>query len=203
MQRRHKKVRFLALTNYCLTRIVPNPVPLLISIFVLELLLDRPLRVSASQADIQSFHPHETKSIDTSKTLAWIDKSILPRPVFISGRRLSRIIAPQDGARHAARLSGIIVAPNMKCAIFSISGSSKPLVVTEGGIVGDTSVRKIQEFEVLLANGTMLTTRLDPDADHQHTEAGESGGATKSYSVDIDVKAKPLRSSYNQFSHVR
>lgn len=197
------KWRVCTLANYRLTTLVSNPVPLLISIFVLELLLDRPLRVSTSQPDIQSVNLHEAKSIDTSRISAWIDQSILPRPVFVSGRRLSHVIAPQEVVYHAARLSGIIVAPNMKCAIFSISGSSKPLVVTEGGIVGDTSVLKIEQSKVALANGTMLTTHLDPDAGHQHTEVTQSGGATRSYPINTDIKAKPLRSPYNQFSHVR
>jgi hypothetical protein len=203
MERRHSILHFCALVNCWLTRMVSNPVLLLISIFALELLLDRPLGLSTSQADIQSFDLHEKTPIDTSRISAWIGQSILPRPLFVSGRRMSHIIAPRELVHNSARLSGIIVAPNIKCAIFSIPGSSKPLVVTEGGVVGDTSVLIIEQSKVLLANGTMLTTRPALHADRQHADATQSDGSTRSHPVDTDVKAKSLRSAYNQFSHVR
>jgi len=192
-----------ALTKYWRTRMLLKPVPLLTLIFVLELLLDKPLPVSASQADVQTVGLQEEKSIDSSKISAWIDRSILARPLFVSGRRLPHAIAAQDFVDHAFRLSGIIVAPNLRCAIFSISGSSKPLVVTEGGIVGDMSVVKIERLKVQLANGTILATSLSPYAAHQRTGATQPETVTSPSPIDTDLKARALRSSNNQFSHVR
>ena len=76
----------------------------------------------------------------------WI-ATILERPLFDPSRR-----APggADGAAGALRLSGTIVGPAGREAIFEPAGGGKPVVVAEGQPVGGAIVRSIVPGAVLV-----------------------------------------------------
>jgi hypothetical protein len=59
------------------------------------------------------------------------------------------------------RLSGIMIAAGFKRAIFAPDGGGKPLVLTEGESLADTSIRAIEPGSVVLASGEVLHPAYD------------------------------------------
>jgi hypothetical protein len=76
----------------------------------------------------------------------WI-ATILGRPLFDPSRRAS---GGADGAAGALRLSGTIVGPAGRDAIFEPAGGGRPVVVAEGQLVGGAVVRSIVPGAVLV-----------------------------------------------------
>jgi hypothetical protein len=77
-------------------------------------------------------------------TREWI-VAILARPVFSPDRRPVAAMASATGGRRPEglpRLSGVLVGPFGRSAIFAADGG-KPLVVNEGGRIGAWTVRTI------------------------------------------------------------
>lgn len=80
----------------------------------------------------------------------WI-AAILGRPLFDRARR------PPSGTVSSAgalRLSGVIIGPFGRQAIFEPAGGGKPVVVHEGDRVGDSIVRSIGPDLVLVVGGS-------------------------------------------------
>jgi hypothetical protein len=182
---------------------IQNPIPLLILFLLVEIVIDKGPPSSPVHIEFENTKPSGTMSIDKVKVSSWIENSILLRPVFTSGRRLSRLVTAENVVHHVTRLSGIIFAENMRCAIIAVSGVNESLVVTEGSPVGDTYVSKIRPFEIVLANGTVLKTGFDPELDHLHGQTKPSGSPVKSYPSSSAFNAFSLRLSGRQFLHVR
>lgn len=92
----------------------------------------------------------------------WADV-VLARPLFSISRRPPRVEAGGQTAANAgaARLSGILIGPLGRRAIFAPEGGGKPLVVAEGGEVNDSTIRSITPDAVYLASGAVLKPSFD------------------------------------------
>lgn len=77
--------------------------------------------------------------------------TILARPLFNPARRAAAGIARGALAVGLPRLSGIVIDPSGRSAIFAAADQAKPLVVREGGALGEWSVRSIDHEAVTLA----------------------------------------------------
>lgn len=84
--------------------------------------------------------------------------TILARPLFDSTRRAAGVAVTSAGA---LRLSGVIVGPLGRQAIFEPTGGGKPVVVREGERVGNDVVRSIGPDLVLMV-GTDGARALRP-----------------------------------------
>jgi hypothetical protein len=110
-------------------------------------------------------------------TDAWA-RAILARPLFSIGRRPPKIAPPRSTGTQEGipRLSGIMIAAGFKRAIFAPDGGGKPLVLTEGEALADTSIRAIEPGAVVLASGEVLHPAYDknrvPSAPAQYMPAG-------------------------------
>jgi hypothetical protein len=91
----------------------------------------------------------------------------LARPLFSPSRRPSSQAVTAAAAAPFAdlpRLSGILVTPTGRSAIFAPSGGGKPVVATEGSTLGTYVVRSIEPEQVTLA-GPKGTRVLHPAFD--------------------------------------
>jgi hypothetical protein len=92
----------------------------------------------------------------------------LSRPLFSATRRPAERAAPDrpaDPELTNVRLTGIVVEPDQRTAIFAVQGA-KPLVRTEGETVNDWHLDSIAPHEVTLTGPTGTTTlelKSDPN----------------------------------------
>jgi hypothetical protein len=94
-------------------------------------------------------------------TEAWAS-AILARPLFSISRRPPKVAAGRNAAVDGMpRLSGIMIAPGIRKAIFAPEGGGKPVVLGEGATLADTSIRTIEPGEVILASGQVLRPMYD------------------------------------------
>ena len=92
--------------------------------------------------------PTETASDQARR---W-EAAILARPLFNPDRRPSaQALAGSGEAAGLPRLSGIMITPTGRHAIFASTTGGKPDVVAEGGSVGGYLVEAISPGEVMLA----------------------------------------------------
>jgi hypothetical protein len=98
---------------------------------------------------------------DSRDTDDWAD-TVLERPLFTIGRKPPKPPAPghQAGGAGLPRLSGIMITPFGRRAIFMPEGS-KPMVLAEGAAVGDRTISRIATDKVYLSGDTVLTPTLD------------------------------------------
>jgi len=123
-------------------------------------------------------------------------ETILGRPLFQSDRRLRTgdTVVRDDGK--LPRLTGIVVAPERKVAVFQPFGE-KPKALKEGDAIGGWTIRTIDRRQVVLERngGTMTiepvkdstiagsaigatpqgTTRFDPIPSHSRESSGRTG----------------------------
>lgn len=81
--------------------------------------------------------------------------TILARPLFSASRRPPPIATDKhpDAAPEKARLSGIMIGRFGRWAIFATADGGRPLVLTEGAQVNDSTIRRIDPDRVVLTNG--------------------------------------------------
>jgi hypothetical protein len=92
--------------------------------------------------------PTETASDQARR---W-ETAILARPLFNPDRRpIAQAMAGSGEAAGLPRLSGIMITPVGRHAIFTSMSGGKPVVVTEGGSVGGYLVEAISPGNVVLA----------------------------------------------------
>jgi hypothetical protein len=105
---------------------------------------------------------HEGTRLAVRETDAWVN-AILARPLFSIGRRPPKpaVVRSAGTDEGIPRLSGIMIAAGFKRAIFAPDGGGKPLVLTEGQTLADTSIRSIEPGEVVLASGEVLHPAYD------------------------------------------
>jgi hypothetical protein len=178
-------------------------VPLLTMALLSEVLFDKAPAVYPIQSQSYNGKTTEIKLIDKRWLASWINISILQRPVFSRSRRPPRAMTSAKLAYQTARLSGIIIAPGIRCAILSLPDVAKPVVITEGMAFADTYVRSIKRFEVSFANGIVLRTSFDPNSSRQHREESPVGPSTRHYPVDpnfqtLSLPPSSIRSSLAQ-----
>jgi general secretion pathway protein N len=94
------------------------------------------------------------------------ESAVLARPLFNPDRRpVGQATAAAGEDAGLPRLSGIMITPDGKSAIFAPAGGGKPAVVAEGGSLGGYVVRTISLDEVVLA-GPDGSHSLTPTLDH-------------------------------------
>jgi hypothetical protein len=100
--------------------------------------------------------------------------TILARPLFSATRRPpeSEQGAQPDTALKDLRLTGIMVMPDQRVAIFAKAGE-KPLVLSEGEMIGDWHIDNIAPQSVSLSGPTGTTT-LEPLPDPKLVRAQPS-----------------------------
>ena len=90
---------------------------------------------------------------------------ILARPLFTSGRNPSPDKPPEPApSATPPRLTGLVIAPGERRAIFAGSDGHRAIVVGEGGAVGPFTVTSIKRGEVELA-GPLGVQRLRLSSD--------------------------------------
>jgi hypothetical protein len=111
-------------------------------------------------------------------TREWI-AAILARPVFSPDRRPAADIASTPGVRlpeALPRLSGVLVGPFGRSAIFAVDGR-KPLVVDEGGRIDAWTVGTI-EADTVQVSGPGGARTLHPSFASPPASAADPAGAT-------------------------
>jgi hypothetical protein len=93
--------------------------------------------------------------------------TILARPLFTRGRKPEREEGPAEASTDVERprLSGILITPEGRRAIFAPTGGGKPLVLAEGAAVGGDRIRRIEAGRVILATEDGKTVPLTPAFD--------------------------------------
>jgi len=93
-----------------------------------------------------SNHAHGSAADHTEEWVA----TALARPLFSPGRRPAPQAVAVAAFADPPRLSGILVTPSGRSAIFAPSDGGKPLVATEGSTLGTYVVRSIEPEQVTL-----------------------------------------------------
>jgi hypothetical protein len=86
-------------------------------------------------------------------TADWVE-TVLTRPLFSPSRRPPTVAASGPAAEAIVgmpRLTGILVSPAGKRAIFAPGGGGKPLTAAEGDTIGKWTVRTIESSAVTLS----------------------------------------------------
>jgi hypothetical protein len=106
------------------------------------------LRVQSSAGRVAAEPPAPA---DTAANQAprW-EAAILARPLFNPDRRPFEQAAPSAGDVALPRLSGIVITPEGRSAIFVPAGGGKLTVVEEGGSIGGYVLQTISFGEVVL-----------------------------------------------------
>jgi hypothetical protein len=98
-------------------------------------------------------------TVTNDHTSDWVT-TVLARPLFSPDRRPAPAAANVNGgtARGLPRLTGILVGPFGRSAIFAADSAAKPIVVQEGGHVAAYTVRSIEAAQVQLSgpNGAQV-----------------------------------------------
>jgi hypothetical protein len=95
---------------------------------------------------------NQSDGFPADHTAAWV-ATALSRPLFSPDRRPPRQAVAVVAAPVLAdlpRLSGILITPSGRSAIFAPSGGGKPVVATEGTTLGPYVVRAIEPEQVTL-----------------------------------------------------
>ncbi len=109
---------------------------------------------------IAALSPNGTR-LAVRDTEEWAN-AILARPLFSISRRPPKLAAGHSAASDGMpRLSGIMIAPGIRKAIFAPEGGGKPMVLSEGATLADTAIRTIEPGEVILASGQVLRPTYD------------------------------------------
>ena len=117
---------------------------------------------NAPRDTIEPLSSH-TATLPTSVTATVTDRSgeweatILGRPLFSPDRRPSATATAMAGHPGLPRLTGIMVGPFGRSAIFAADGA-KPIVVPEGARVAEYTVKVIEPTQVRLSgpNGNLV-----------------------------------------------
>jgi hypothetical protein len=103
---------------------------------------------------VPAIRQEAAKDDDGGSVAAWVD-TILARPLLSPGRRpAAEAAGPADAAaagQELPRLTGIVVTPAGRRAIFAAAGTGRPIVVSEGGSIAGYVVRSIAPAEVTLS----------------------------------------------------
>lgn len=104
----------------------------------------------------------------------WLSTA-LARPLFTPDRRPPAAAVPIAASADIPRLSGILVTPFGRSAIFAPPNSSKPMVVTEGTVLGPYTVKAITPDEVTVV-GPSGARSLRPAFDPASAPVGRGPG---------------------------
>ena len=124
---------------------------LLASIIALELRLGPSIEATPVDATPTVVPTRTTSATNTSERGTWV-QTALERPLFSQTRRPpgSQPVAAADGPQGLPRLTGVMVGPFGRRAVFAGPEGGKPLVVETGDSVGEFRVRSIDAEGVTL-----------------------------------------------------
>jgi hypothetical protein len=121
-----------------------------------------------------------------------LTSAILARPLFSPTRHPSPATGTEVSSNFelgGARLTGIVIAPGERLAIFDMKGS-KPVVLNEGETVSGWRVDSIAPSEVSLVGPGGLKT-LQPKLDPAHTVSGLSPVSAARAPTPVDAPTLP------------
>jgi|SRR5271170_2752773 len=134
------------------------------AIMVLELHVDDG-KTTAQATPAPKMEERTAGSTEHPPAVEKLIAAILSRPLFSTTRRPpeSAPDGPADTSLSDMRLTGILISPKQRLAIFAKSGG-KPVVLSEGEMINDWRVDDIATRSVSLSGPTGTTT-LAPKAD--------------------------------------
>lgn len=89
---------------------------------------------------------------DVRQVQSWVDV-ILARPLFTPSRRPpATAVGTGTGGPGFPRLTGIIIMPQQREAIFAVPGKSKPIVVTAGSRLNGVLIKSIETGSVVIVD---------------------------------------------------
>jgi hypothetical protein len=148
------------------------------AVFAAILLLE--LHVDDAKTTAQAERPPklEEKNAGPTEQTPPVEKllaTILSRPLFSTTRRPIENVADDraDTSLNDMRLTGILISPKQRLAIFAGSGG-KPLVRSEGDMISEWHVDGITTRSVSLsgpAGSTTLAPKADPNLVHMRSAA--------------------------------
>ena len=132
------------------------------------------LELQSSDSDVEPTPPAPPRAADTPAAprvqqarLENLVATILAQPLFSPTRRPPDTGSSQSSADPGlgdVRLTGIVVEPDRRLAIFALSGQAKPLSLSEGEALNGWRLDSILPEQVSLS-GPGGTTTLEPKAD--------------------------------------
>ena len=103
-------------------------------------------------ADIMRLGPVAPHAGDTRQVQTWVDL-ILARPLFAPSRRPPASAAGSGNSNPGfPRLTGIIIMPHQREAIFAVPGKTKPIVVTAGSRLNGALIKSIDASSVVVVD---------------------------------------------------
>ena len=108
---------------------------------------------AASQSPAHATTPAAAPVLAADHAAEWV-KTILARPLFSPSRRPLSVVTSGPAAEIVVglpRLTGILISPAGKRAIFAPGIGGKPLIVAEGDSIGKWTVRAIEASAVTLS----------------------------------------------------
>ncbi len=160
--------------NRLWARVILGTIGFLVAILIVEWLPGTTPPAPRMQPPRVAAGTHAGTRLVARETEQWVN-AILSRPVFSISRRPPKVTASRDTGQQNGipRLSGIMISAGFKRAIFAPEGTTKPLVLSEGQSLADTSIRAIEPNAVILANG--LEVRLSYDKNRVTTPFTPTG----------------------------
>jgi hypothetical protein len=121
---------------------------------------------TTTEPEKPSRKPDEAPAVQNDRpAIGQLTATILARPLFSPTRRPPETDAADNSATSLSdmRLTGILITPDQRLAIFAPAGA-KPLVRSEGEMLGDWRIESIADQSVSLTGPTGATS-LEPKAD--------------------------------------
>jgi hypothetical protein len=134
---------------------------------------------------------------DRRQVQSWVD-SILARPLFEPSRRPPPPVAgPGTAASGFPRLTGIIIMPQQREAIFAVPGKAQPVVVTAGSRLNGVLIKSIEAGWIVVVDAAGAQ-RVRPSF-----STGTATAAVPSASIMVDLPPVPPPTGTSPFASIR
>jgi hypothetical protein len=141
-------------------------------------------------ADVTRLGPVAPHAGDTKQVQSWVDM-ILARPLFSPSRRPPASAAGSGTSGPGfPRLTGIVIMPHRREAIFAVAGRTQPIVMIEGSRLNGVLIKSIDAGAVVIVDAAG-TRRLRPSF---APPAAASGPAPAAASNPIMLGLPPVSS---------
>jgi hypothetical protein len=153
-------------------------------------------------ADVTRLGPVAPHAGDTKQVQSWVDM-ILARPLFSPSRRPPASAAGSGTSGPGfPRLTGIVIMPHRREAIFAVAGRTQPIVMIEGSRLNGVLIKSIDAGAVVIVDAAG-TRRLRPSFAPATAASGPapaaSGGANPIMLGLPPVPSGPHASPYASF----
>ena len=138
---------------------------------------------------------------DMRQAQTWVD-AILARPLFMPSRRPPAAAAgPGNSGPGFPRLTGIIIMPQQREAIFAVPGKSQPIVVTAGSRLNGVLIKSIEAGAVVVVDAA--GTRMIRPSFAAGTASGASvPAAPPPLSIMVDQPPVPTPHGASPFASI-